>query len=242
VRQPGCHQATRIVDRLFGPVHVTGLLTASTGAYALRAQTQVIGTLQGDSNFSDPTRSVSEFNVFTETPVPDSLPPIFGTVQGTAKADGEAGTLRVRVGVTSPGPGPGLGIVPGVMLEMQAFMSETYQILQTSGTRRPGLVGLGTAGDGHITIRATGTLLGSASIGSATGVPPDLAVANAGSTRAVFSLVLSAGSNSLRTLVKIIFNIRLFLSGCGGVALLDNSPRYCLRIAPCRNHSGTPSS
>jgi len=170
-------------------------------AYALSVNTKVVGTLLGDSNFGDGARSTSEFEFKRETPVQGSLPPLSGNETGFARADGATGTLKASVALSSPDR-----VIAGTTLEMAASMEETFQIFTTAGggSRRPGVVGLGSSSDDFITLRASAVLTGSGSVGSPTGVPAGTSVGSAGSTRAVMSFGLSIGTlNGNRTVVEV---------------------------------------
>lgn len=181
----------RHTARLLGATLVSCLVCAAPTAHALSVNTSVVGTLLGDSNFGDAGRSTSSFTFNSETPVPGSLPPLFGVRRGSASVDGSTGTLRASVTLSSPS-----SVIAGASLEMQASMEETFEISMTSGggLRRPGVAGVGVAGDNFITIRATGVLTGQGSVGSAQGVPPGTSENNGGSTRAGMRVDLFIGS------------------------------------------------
>ena len=171
---------------------LSGNLLATPSAHALSVITKVEGTLITDSNFNTPADTVSELEFIGDVPVPGSLPPIAGAVRGRAKADGETGALRAQVEISSPNR-----VNAGRTLEMSAFMSESFRVRTTagsSGIRRPGVVGLGTANDGVITIRASGVLTGFGAVGGgASGVPGGISPGSAGSTRATMSFGLNVG-------------------------------------------------
>lgn len=126
---------------------------------------------QVSSNFNNRANPLVEYEYSVETPVPDALPPLFGLVSGYAQANGSAGTLRARASISNPGPG--IGVIPGASLNMAASIEETIQIYYTSGggSRNVGTAGLGDPNDDFVTVRASGVLRGSGSVGSATGIP-----------------------------------------------------------------------
>lgn len=151
------------------------------------------------SNFNNRANPLVEYQYSVETPVPGALPPLFGSVSGYAQANGSAGTLRARSFISNPGPGS--GVIPGAMLNMAASIEETIQLYYTSGggSRNVGTAGLGDPNDDFVTVRASGVLHGSGSVGGATGVPSDVTASQAGSTRGVFSLSLGISNFSLAT-------------------------------------------
>ena len=154
---------------------------------------------QVSTNFSNRANPLVEYQYTGETPVPNALPPLFGLVSGYAQANGSAGTLRARSSISNPGPG--IGVIPGARLDMAASIEETIQLHYTSGggSRNVGTAGLGDPNDDFVTVRASGVLRGSASVGGATGVPPGVSPSQAGSARGVFSLHLGIANFGLAT-------------------------------------------
>ena len=154
---------------------------------------------QVSTNFSNRANPLVEYQYTAETPVPNALPPLFGLVNGYAQANGSAGTLRARSSISNPGPG--IGVIPGATLNMAASIEETIQLYYTSGggSRNVGTAGLGDPNDDFVTVRASGVLRGSGSVGTATGVPPGVTAFQAGSARGVFSLSLGITNFSLAT-------------------------------------------
>lgn len=151
------------------------------------------------SNFNNRVNPLVEYEYSVESPVPNALPPLFGLMSGYAEANGSAGTLRARSSISNPGPGS--GVIPGATLNMAASIEETIQLYYTSGggSRNVGTAGLGDPNDDFVTLRASGVLRGSGSVGSATGVPPGVTASQAGSARGVFSLTLGITNFSLAT-------------------------------------------
>jgi hypothetical protein len=154
---------------------------------------------QVSTNFNNRANPLVEYQYTGETPVPNALPPLFGLVSGYAQANGSAGTLRARSSISNPGPGS--GVIPGATLNMAASIEETIELYYTSGggSRNVGTAGLGDPNDDFVTVRASGVLRGSGSVGSATGVPPGVSPSGAGSARGVFSLHLGIANFSLAT-------------------------------------------
>jgi hypothetical protein len=148
------------------------------------------------SNFNNRGNPVVSYEYSQQTPVPGSLPPLFGLITGSARADGSEGTLRAFAQINNPGPGR--GVIAGAQHAMSADISETIGVFFTSGggTRNAGVAGLGDPNDDFITVRASGVLNG---FGAANGAPIGFSASSAGSARGVFSLSLGISNFSLGT-------------------------------------------
>lgn len=148
------------------------------------------------SNFNNRSNPLVSYEFSQQTAVPNSLPPLFGLITGSARADGSEGTLRAFAQINNPGPGP--GVIGGARHAMSADISETIGLFFTSGggTRNVGVAGLGDPNDDFITVRASGVLVG---FGAANAAPAGFSASAAGSARGVFNLSLGISNFSLGT-------------------------------------------
>lgn len=175
-------------------------------AQAFIVRVSEVGTSNSRSNFSN--RGLEEVNlsINRETQIPGSLPPVFRVTRAEASANGTTGALKARAYLANGGGGS---------LTVSAGIEDTFRIFTSGSDLRPGVSGIGDPNDDLITIRMSGTLIGSAGLGGAAGGIPDFASAfDAGSTRATLSYGLSIGGSFLRaTSTSTVSN---FMTGAPG--------------------------
>lgn len=169
---------------------------AATPAHALRVSVSAGGTGPGfiyiglgDNNGGDAAVTSAQYSLVKQDGVPDSSPPLFYLYQLDGKADSRSGTLKSMVTISNTG-----GSYSGSTGEVTSRVIENFQI-------RPGSVvggvigtsGVGSPGDGYVSVLARSALNGSLFAGSPTGIPEG---AEPGSARASSSLGMGQYNSS----------------------------------------------
>ncbi len=142
-------------------------------AYALQVSVSANGTgpdfillFQGANNGGDSTVTSASYTVLKQPGVPDSSPPLFYLYQLEGRADSKQGTLKSMVAISNTG-----GAYSGAGGDVTSKVVENFQIRPGSTGNIAGIAGVGTSGDGFVTVRARAALEGVLFAGSPNGIP-----------------------------------------------------------------------
>jgi hypothetical protein len=192
--QPTITEQTFRVGRLLAAILLINGWLPAANAFVVRVSET--GTFNSQSNFSNRSLEEVSLNIHREFPVTGSLPPVNSLARATASANGKTGALKARVYLSNAGGGGGgFG-----QLTVNASFEDSFRIFSTGGgVSRPGVSGVGDPTDDLITIRISGLLTGSPTLGGgASGIPQGTSAFNVGAVRASFSYGLDIGGNFLR--------------------------------------------
>ena len=132
-------------------------------------------SIDGISNINDPSISSVSFPFSREVQADGNFGPIFDSVKANGIANGINGTLGAEVHIVNVSGTAGNGTMTSARIS--SVVRENIRILDASIFGVPdgfhsGLIGLGDPNDDFWTVTASAKLIGSGSVGSATGVPP----------------------------------------------------------------------